>query len=244
MYTLPSHILQCPGSQSLTSSHFHVHSFWLLHNSHIRLTGLSFIDYHFHCHFLIHYMSIRRMIPSLFFTLFIAFTSLAVTIPPFSIASHDSALKFRRLDGHYYAVITPRTGELLNSVQQDLQVAAQRFGQLLDNFIPDNWPLKRGDSCPRVWKRVSRTLASMMVDKGECNNLARAAVRAAFHDCFNGACDGSLFLAGELSRQENLGLADGVTQLGKLAQRFKVGVADMFQFAGGTCSVRFVWLSV
>ena len=84
----------------------------------------------------------------------------------------------------------------------------------------------------------------MMVEKGECNNLARAAVRAAFHDCFNGACDGSLFLAGELSRQENLGLADGVTQLGKLAQRFKVGVADMFQYAGGKCSVRFMWHSV
>jgi hypothetical protein len=48
-----------------------------------------------------------------------------------------------------------------------------------------------------------------VITYGECNNLTRAAVRAAFHACFNGASEG------------------------KLAQRFKVGVADMFHFAGG-----------
>jgi hypothetical protein len=81
---------------------------------------------------------------------------------------------------------------------------------------------------------------------GQCNDLARAAIRVAFHDCASwerrlgngngtggGGCDGSLFLAGEYTRAENAGLERSAPQLGAMAKGYGVGVADFFQFAAG-----------
>jgi hypothetical protein len=96
--------------------------------------------------------------------------------------------------------------------------------------------------CPAVWTTVSQALTKQFLTNGQCNDLARGAIRAAFHDCASwqqslgntAGCDGSLFLAKEeISRIENGGLVNIVPQLGALAQQYKVGMADFFQFAGG-----------
>lgn len=111
---------------------------------------------------------------------------------------------------------------------------------------PPNWPFSpptggENGQCPPIWNKISRDLTPMLMENGQCNDLARGAIRAAFHDCgayklslgTNGGCDGSLFLAPEeLQRQENGGLKEVVPVLGALAQKYGVGMADFFQFAG------------
>jgi L-ascorbate peroxidase len=96
--------------------------------------------------------------------------------------------------------------------------------------------------CPPVWTQVSQDLATLFVSAdGQCNDDARAAVRAAFHDCATwssaqgntGGCDGSLFLsAEENARSENRGLQDISTKLQAIATQRGVGVADIIAFAG------------
>ncbi|KAF2183868.1 class II peroxidase [Zopfia rhizophila CBS 207.26] len=91
---------------------------------------------------------------------------------------------------------------------------------------------KRQGRCPSVWGDISKELTSQFLSDGQCNDAARAAIRAAFHDCFNGACDGSLILANECANDENKGLQDICGKLDSLAKDKKVGVADLIQFAG------------
>jgi hypothetical protein len=93
---------------------------------------------------------------------------------------------------------------------------------------------KISQACPQVWNTISAELTRVFLSNNTCNADARAAIRAAFHDCFpDGNCNGSIFLAGELSRLENEGIAPTVWMLGSLAKRHQVGVADMLQFAAG-----------
>lgn len=87
-------------------------------------------------------------------------------------------------------------------------------------------------SCPAVWSTISSELTPLFLTSGQCNNLARQAVRAAFHDCFNNGCDGSLILAGECSRPEDAGMADICSELPKIKAGHGVGMADLIQFAG------------
>ena len=99
-------------------------------------------------------------------------------------------------------------------------------------------------ACPQIWFKISEDLKGAFTSgapAGQCNDLARGAVRAAFHDCgswdqslgTSAGCDGSLFLAKEYTRSENAGLEQTVPQLGAMAQSYGVGVGDFFQFAGG-----------
>jgi Peroxidase len=87
--------------------------------------------------------------------------------------------------------------------------------------------------CPAVWTQVAQALTSLFLTSGQCNDDARAAIRAVFHDCFpDGGCDGSLALAAELSRPENTPMTATVNKLSALANQFGVGVADIIAFAG------------
>lgn len=98
-------------------------------------------------------------------------------------------------------------------------------------------------TCPSVWYNVSSDLTKRFLDSdGDCNDDARAAIRAAFHDAGTyslklaaagrkGGADGSLILAKEYNRTENLGLFDISTKLLAIARQFNVGVADIIQFA-------------
>lgn len=104
------------------------------------------------------------------------------------------------------------------------------FSKFLGGFIGFQ---KQEAACPTVWNEISDTLTQQFLADGQCTDAARAAIRASFHDCFNGACDGSLILADECSRPENTGLQRVCGNLGNLAQQKDVGVADLIQFAAG-----------
>lgn len=84
-------------------------------------------------------------------------------------------------------------------------------------------------SCPAVWTKVAADLKDTFAG---CSSEARQAIRAAFHDCFTGACDGSLILANEcLDREENLQIQPICDLLGQKAVEYNVGTADMIQAA-------------
>ena len=86
-------------------------------------------------------------------------------------------------------------------------------------------------TCPAIWSEISTTLTGQFLADGECTDAARAAIRGSFHDCFAGACDGSLILADECSKPENRGLERLCGNLANVAAQTKVGVADLIQFA-------------
>ncbi|KAF2403739.1 heme peroxidase [Trichodelitschia bisporula] len=102
------------------------------------------------------------------------------------------------------------------------------------------FPRKNGNKCPPAWTTVSQDLTKMFLTNGQCNDDARAAIRAAFHDCgtwnkaqgAKGGCDGSLILAQEYNRAENNGLQAISAKLLDLSKTRSVGVADMIAFAG------------
>jgi L-ascorbate peroxidase len=87
---------------------------------------------------------------------------------------------------------------------------------------------------------VSAELTRLFLEAdGQCNDNARAAVRFGFHDAgswdknsLNGGADGSLLMDfGEENRPENNGL-QGIRQVLKGVQsKFKVGYADLVQYA-------------
>jgi hypothetical protein len=110
----------------------------------------------------------------------------------------------------------------------DITSVASNVKRSVNGFIA------RQQSCPAVWSEISTTLTGQYLADGQCTDAARAAIRAAFHDCFNGACDGSLILADECSNTENNGLQTFCSNIGDLAKNKSVGVADLIQFAGGT----------
>jgi hypothetical protein len=41
----------------------------------------------------------------------------------------------------------------------------------------------KGTGCPAVWSQVSQQLTSDFLSDGQCNPLARSAIRLIFHDC-------------------------------------------------------------
>ncbi|KAF1939197.1 heme peroxidase [Clathrospora elynae] len=90
---------------------------------------------------------------------------------------------------------------------------------------------KQGAACPAVWTQISTTLTAQFLADGQCTDAARATIRSSFHDCFNGACDGSLILANECANSENKGLERVCGNLANVASQTGVGVADLIQFA-------------
>lgn len=85
--------------------------------------------------------------------------------------------------------------------------------------------------CPAIWTQISATLTQQFSANGECTDAARAAIRAAFHDCFPGACDGSLILANECAQAPSRGLQRFCSNLAGVASQTNVGVGDLIQFA-------------
>jgi hypothetical protein len=119
----------------------------------------------------------------------------------------------------------------LSDVQTSALEAKRALGGLVSGLV--NTLTNRQDTCPPVWNEISTTLTAQFLADGQCTDAARAAIRGSFHDCFNGACDGSLILANECSNTENRGLERLCGNLSNLANEKKVGVADLIQFAAG-----------
>ena len=184
-------------------------------------------------------------------TLMGGWTVHALSYASITNALHNGILQARQIRGRVsHESIASRDGRNQNGKQEDKSqskgpsqgpwATKERFGQQDRDFKPENWPTAPQSSCPTIWNSIAQDLSSQMLDDGQCNDLARAAIRSAFHDCFNNGCDGSLFLGKEHTRVENNGLADGVPVLGELANKWNVGVADMLQFAGGKCALLYL----
>jgi hypothetical protein len=95
-------------------------------------------------------------------------------------------------------------------------------------------------ACPPVWGAVAANLMSKFVDStGAATDDARAAIRLSFHDCYPGACDGSIILSDECTtRPENAQLVSICSTLGAVAKQYNVSVADTVQLGSGTCQIR------
>lgn len=95
--------------------------------------------------------------------------------------------------------------------------------------------LPRQTTCPPVWKQITAELSTFFEGGKGCEQLARAAIRAAFHDCFPGPgfCDGSLLTNDEIDWQVSRGMDDIVAFLQEIVARHGVGNADIIQFAAG-----------
>jgi len=102
-------------------------------------------------------------------------------------------------------------------------------------------------TCPSIWTAISKDLTTAFVSGGQCTDLARAAIRFAFHDAgtfaldlptyapASGGADASLLLVpSEINRPENFGLQSYYTFLTAFYAKYKssVGAADLVYFAG------------
>jgi hypothetical protein len=137
------------------------------------------------------------------------------------------------------AVAATSTAQAFNVRDEAHAVAVNTKRSIQDMFgwihtmLDNNGVQKQEDSeeCPAVWSEISTALTAQFLADGQCTDAARAAIRASFHDCFNGACDGSWILADECNNDENKGLSQLCGNLGNLANQKEVGVADLIQFA-------------
>ncbi|KAK7509751.1 heme peroxidase [Phyllosticta citriasiana] len=106
--------------------------------------------------------------------------------------------------------------------------------------------------CPAIWTTISSDLTSQFLSNGQCNDLARGAIRFAFHDAGEysqntpwyapaaGGADGSLLLAaGEIDRRENAGLRPFYDWMTGFYPKYsdQVSAADLIQFAGAHATV-------
>ncbi|KAI4847626.1 heme peroxidase [Aureobasidium sp. EXF-8845] len=106
--------------------------------------------------------------------------------------------------------------------------------------------------CPAIWSTIASDLSQSFIGPNGCTDLARGAIRFAFHDAGSyssktpayapatGGADGSLLLSSvEISRDENNGLQQYYAFLrGKYNQyKSRVGAADLIQFAASVAIV-------
>lgn len=112
-------------------------------------------------------------------------------------------------------------------------------------------------SCPPYWTNIGKDLrlAFLTPDNQQCNDLARASVRYAFHDAGTfslklpfvapaaGGADGSILLGPEISRAENGGLETYHAFIGDKLKAYRslygngVGAADLIQFASNVATL-------
>lgn len=107
----------------------------------------------------------------------------------------------------------------------------------------------KGDPCC-AYRHVSAAMTKAFTERsGECNSLARQAIRLGFHDAASwtasmgsvGGADGSIVLAPEeMRRSDNKGMEEIVAQYKQWFSQFKgegVGMADLVQFGAAHATV-------
>ncbi|THY11484.1 heme peroxidase [Aureobasidium pullulans] len=107
-------------------------------------------------------------------------------------------------------------------------------------------------SCPAIWSTIASDLSQSFIGSNGCTDLARGAIRFAFHDSASyssktqyyapatGGADGSLLLSSvEITRDENNGLQSyyGFLQEKYFKYKSQVGAADLVQFAASVAIV-------
>jgi hypothetical protein len=136
-----------------------------------------------------------------------------------ALAATSTAQAFNVVDEAHSVAVTTKRG------------IKDMFGWMTDMLNNNGVTKTDEETCPPVWNEISTALTAQFLADGQCTDAARAAIRASFHDCFNGACDGSLILADECWNTENTGLQQLCDNLGNLATQKEVGVGDLIQFA-------------
>jgi hypothetical protein len=111
--------------------------------------------------------------------------------------------------------------------------------------------LCKKDTCC-VWQYISADMEAMFRgESGRCTELARQAVRIGFHDAGTwskssggGGADGSIILAGEMARSDNIGMADIVAKHQELYTKYhdqmgfaSVTYADLIQVGAKVATV-------
>lgn len=115
-----------------------------------------------------------------------------------------------------------------STLAQASQLASRQDGNGSDEASAEHF-----GRCPVVWNTISRELTGMFRSGAQCNDDARAAIRAIFHDCFpDGGCDGSLVLPAEINRDANRRLSGIAQKYKSLSQKYRVSVADLIAFGG------------
>lgn len=66
----------------------------------------------------------------------------------------------------------------------DFKAAASEVTRSVSDATSSLFTKRAG--CPAVWSEISTTLTAQYLADGQCTDAARAAIRGAFHDCFNG----------------------------------------------------------
>jgi hypothetical protein len=155
------------------------------------------------------------------------------------------------------------TPELIGDLRYNLTspTAITISDVLLSNILAENFEVgtptgasvdecaTSADPCCN-WYLISQYLTSQFKESdGQCNDMARAAIRLGFHDAgtwsktlaengqdFGGA-DGSFVLFGENTRGENAGLDDIYNFAIDLWSSYPVGMADLIQFMSNHAAV-------
>ncbi|KAF2199859.1 heme peroxidase [Delitschia confertaspora ATCC 74209] len=138
--------------------------------------------------------------------------------------------------------ITTPVGQIIANILLKTESAQSQ----VTGYLP---PLLGTDKCKKdtccVWWYISAAMTlAFKGPSGRCNKNARQAIRLGFHDAGTwsqkladsgqdyGGADGSIVLSGtEIHRAENNGLQDIIGKVKVWQKTFKVGMADLIQFA-------------
>ncbi|KAH7040924.1 heme peroxidase [Microdochium trichocladiopsis] len=155
------------------------------------------------------------------------------------IEARDEMLKGRSIEliGDLISGAYSPAGQAIKGILQGFGIAVADKTQYKAPGALGSDACKKDKLC--MWKYLADEMYAVFADSEGCTDLARGAIRLGFHDAGswdrkspNGGADGSILLAGELSRPENFGLETiGSTTMGWYTKYkpYGAGMADIIQ---------------